>query len=159
METQSTPWQVCLLTKSLVLLTFAKLRSRREAALLFPRVVIASEGKGSRPSHPMIISNTERHPNNSKTDQLPILMSLPAFKARTISQSYSSIISVISQRQARSTGAVLLLVADPTLVGEESHWPASIPETKNGITWTMIHNKQEACYDNKGRTLRLISYF
>ena len=36
METQSIPWQVCLLSMSVVLLTFAKLRSRREAALIIP---------------------------------------------------------------------------------------------------------------------------
>ena len=70
METQSIPWQVCLLNTSLVLLTFATLR-RREAALLFLRVVMTSDWKGSRPSHLMIIPNTKRHPNNSKTDQLP----------------------------------------------------------------------------------------
>ena len=44
----------------------------------------------------MIISNTERHPNNSKTDQLPILMSLPAFKARTITVVLYVYICVVS---------------------------------------------------------------
>ena len=40
---ESIPWQVCLLIKSLVLLTFAKVRSWREAPLLFPRVVMTSD--------------------------------------------------------------------------------------------------------------------
>ena len=71
-ETQSIPWQVCLFSKSLVLLTFLKLRRRKEASLLFPRVVMTSDWKGSRPSHLMIIPNTKRHLNNTKTDQLPI---------------------------------------------------------------------------------------
>ena len=62
---QSIPWQVCPLRKSLVLLTFLKLRSGREAALLFPRVAMTSEWEGSRPSHVMIIPNTKRHPNNT----------------------------------------------------------------------------------------------
>ena len=52
--------------------SISKLRSRREAALLFPQVVMTSEQEGSRSSHPMIIPNTKRHPNNTKTDQLPI---------------------------------------------------------------------------------------
>ena len=42
---KSIHWQVCL-SKSLLSLTFAKLR-RRGSTLLFPRVVMASEGKGS----------------------------------------------------------------------------------------------------------------
>ena len=33
-EKQTIPWQVCVLSMSLVLLTFANLRSRRDAALL-----------------------------------------------------------------------------------------------------------------------------
>ena len=33
---------------------------------------MASEDVGSRPSHFMIIPNTKRHPNNTKTDQLSI---------------------------------------------------------------------------------------
>ena len=33
---------------------------------------MASGGEGSRPSHLMIIPNTKRHPNNTKTVQLPI---------------------------------------------------------------------------------------
>ena len=32
---------------------------------------MASETWGSRPSHFMIIPNTKRHPNNTKTDKLP----------------------------------------------------------------------------------------
>ena len=32
----------------------------------------ASDGAGSRPSHLMIVPNTKRRPNNTKTDQLPI---------------------------------------------------------------------------------------
>ena len=72
METKSIPCRLCLLTKSLVLLTFTKLRSKREAGLLFSRVVITSKGKGSRSYHLIIIRNTKRHPNNTKTDQLPI---------------------------------------------------------------------------------------
>ena len=36
---------------------------------------MASDGAGSRPSHLMIIPNTKRHPNNTKTDQL-----LPIFR-------------------------------------------------------------------------------
>ena len=57
----SIPWQVCLLSMSSMLLTFAKLRSRRETALSLPSVVMASEGKGrvSRPSHPTIILEYE----------------------------------------------------------------------------------------------------
>ena len=34
-KTQSIPWQVCMLSKSLVLLTFLKLRSRRETTFYF----------------------------------------------------------------------------------------------------------------------------
>ena len=34
---------------------------------------MASDSAGSRPSYVMIIPNTKRHPNNTKTDQLPIL--------------------------------------------------------------------------------------
>ena len=33
---------------------------------------MASDDVGSRPSRFMIIPNTERHPDNTKTDQLPI---------------------------------------------------------------------------------------
>ena len=72
-ETHSIPWQLCLLSKSLVLLTFLKLRSRREAAFNTPRVVMTSEWEGSRPSHLMIIPNTKGHPNNMKTDELPVM--------------------------------------------------------------------------------------
>ena len=52
--------------------TFANLRSRREAAVLFPQVVMTSDWEGSRPAHLMIIPNTKRYPDNSKMDQLPI---------------------------------------------------------------------------------------
>ena len=31
----------------------------------------------------MTIPNTKRHPNNTKTDKLPILRKLPAFQGRT----------------------------------------------------------------------------
>ena len=81
---KSIPWQVCILSKSLVLLilTFATLRSRQEAALFFPRVMMASEWKGSRPSHLMIIPNTKSHPNNTKTDQSPIGGVITAFQGR-----------------------------------------------------------------------------
>ena len=44
---------------------------------------MASQTWGSHSSHFMIIPNTKRLPNNTKTDQLPILMSLPAFQGRT----------------------------------------------------------------------------
>ena len=44
-----------------------------EAAVFFPQVVMTSEQEGSRSSHPMIVPNTKRNPNNTKTDQWPIL--------------------------------------------------------------------------------------
>ena len=47
-------------------------RRRREAALLFPESWWHLTMWGSRPSHFMIIPNTKHHPNNTKTDQLPI---------------------------------------------------------------------------------------
>ena len=54
------------------LLTLSLRRRRREAALLFRESWWHLTMWGSRPSHFMIISNTKRHPNNTKTDQLPI---------------------------------------------------------------------------------------
>ena len=36
----------------------------------------------------MIVPNTKRHPNNTKTDQLPILRQLPAFQGRTITKAH-----------------------------------------------------------------------
>ena len=59
--------------KQVLGVTFAKLRRRKEAASLFPSVVMASEGRGSRRFHLMIVPNTKRHPNDANTDQLPIL--------------------------------------------------------------------------------------
>ena len=70
MGTQSIPWLVSRLSKTLVLITFAKLRSRRKAVLFSPRVVMASEKRGFRPYHLMMIPNTKRHLNNMNTDQL-----------------------------------------------------------------------------------------
>ena len=49
-ETQSIPWQVCLFSKSLVLLTSATLRNWRESALLFSRVVMTSDKEGLSPA-------------------------------------------------------------------------------------------------------------
>ena len=47
---------------------------RREE--IFRKILVRVHGSGgmwgSRPSHFMIIPNTKRHPNNTKTDQLPI---------------------------------------------------------------------------------------
>ena len=83
METQSIPWQVFLLSKCMVLLTFAKLR-RRGAASLLPRVEMTSGRKDSRPSRLMIIPNKKRNLNNTKTEQLPILEQLLAFQGRNI---------------------------------------------------------------------------
>ena len=54
------------------LLTFCLRRRRREAALLFPESWWILGMWGSPPSHFMIIPNTKRHPNNTKTDQLHI---------------------------------------------------------------------------------------
>ena len=54
------------------LLTLGLRRRKREAALLFPESWWHLKMWGSRPSHFMIIPNTKRHPNNIKTDQLPI---------------------------------------------------------------------------------------
>ena len=72
----------CLVSKSSVLrvLTFAELRSRREAALLFPRVVMASKtGRLSLFPSLMIILNTKSHPNNTKPDQLLIFEVIAGF--------------------------------------------------------------------------------
>ena len=52
--------------------TLSLRRRTREAALLFPEPWWHLTMWGSRPSHFMIIPNTKRHPNNTKTDQLPI---------------------------------------------------------------------------------------
>ena len=54
------------------LLTLELRRRSREAALLFPESWWHLTMWGSRPSLFMIIPNTKRHPNNTKTDQLPI---------------------------------------------------------------------------------------
>ena len=54
------------------LLNLSLRRRRRESALLFPESWWHLTMWGSRPSHFMIIPNTKRHPNNTKTDQLPI---------------------------------------------------------------------------------------
>ena len=54
------------------LLTLALRRRSRKAALLFPESWWHLTMRGSRPSLFMIIPNTKRHPNNMKTDQLPI---------------------------------------------------------------------------------------
>lgn len=69
---------------SLVLLTFAKLRRWREAEVVVPRVVMISEQEGVMlfPSH--TYPYTKRHSNNTKTDNLPILIKLRAFQGRTI---------------------------------------------------------------------------
>ena len=72
-ETLSIPWQVCLLSTSVVIPTFVKPRSRGESALLIPRSWWLNEWKGSRRSHLMIVPNTKRHSNNANTDQLPML--------------------------------------------------------------------------------------
>ena len=44
---------------------------------------MASEAWGSRPSHFMIIPNTKRHPNNTKTDQLPIFGVISGLQGHT----------------------------------------------------------------------------
>ena len=44
---------------------------------------MASERKGSRLSHLMIVPDSKRHPNSTKTDQIPTLRYLPAFEGRT----------------------------------------------------------------------------
>ena len=54
------------------LLTLSLRGRRREAAFLFPESRWHLTMWGSRPSHFMIIPNAKRHPNNTKTDQLPI---------------------------------------------------------------------------------------
>ena len=55
------------------LLTLDHRRRSREATFIFiPRVVMASDDAGLRPSLFMIIPNTKRNPNNTKTDQLSI---------------------------------------------------------------------------------------
>ena len=41
------------------------------SSFIIPSVVMASDDVGSRLSF-MIVPNTKRHPNNTKTDQLPI---------------------------------------------------------------------------------------
>ena len=68
------------------LLTFNLRRRRREAALLFPESWWHLTMRCSRTSLFMIIPNTKRHPNNTKTDQLPISEVLPAFQGRTITR-------------------------------------------------------------------------
>ena len=54
------------------LLTLDRWRRSREAALLFPESWLHLTMRGSNPSLFMIIPNSKRHPNNTKTDQLPI---------------------------------------------------------------------------------------
>ena len=55
-----------------VILTFARVRQERNSFVISH--VTTSEWKGSRPSHLiMIIPNTKRHPNNTKTNKFPIL--------------------------------------------------------------------------------------
>ena len=54
------------------LLTLDLRRRSGEAASLFPESWWHLTMRGSRPSRFMIIPNTKRHPNNTKTDQLPI---------------------------------------------------------------------------------------
>ena len=55
-----------------MLLTFLSPDAREKSIFINPRVVMVSDGAGSRPSHFMIIPNAKSHPNNTKTDQLPI---------------------------------------------------------------------------------------
>ena len=89
---------------------------------------MASETWGSRPSHFMIIPNTKRHPNNTKTDQLPVLKviaGLPrpylhttmssAFGGKNISNEASTRLAC---KQADATDALL----------EEHRQEAQIPE-------------------------------
>ena len=83
----------------------AHFREAQKSTLLFPRVVMASEGKGESSSHLMTITNTKRHPNNTKTDQLPVLRSLPAFQGRTITCSYYCIICTTRAHHGESRTA------------------------------------------------------
>ena len=71
METQEYP-RAGLPNKQIAGATqFREAQSTRASGLLFPRVMMTSEWEGSRSSHLMIIPNTKRHPDNTKTDQLP----------------------------------------------------------------------------------------
>ena len=72
METHSIPLAGLHIKQVLGATHFLEVRSRREAALLSPRLVITSKREGSRPSHLLIIPNTKRHQNDTKTDQLSI---------------------------------------------------------------------------------------
>ena len=54
------------------LLNLDRRRRSRESAVLFPESWWHPTMRGSRASLFMIVPNTKRHPNNTKTDQLPI---------------------------------------------------------------------------------------
>ena len=60
---QASPWRLLRLSLG---------RRRRKAAWLVPESWWYLTMWGSRPSHFMIIPNTKRHPNSTKTGQLPI---------------------------------------------------------------------------------------